>query len=242
MLAGAVVVLLGAAYYFFLRPPPPEQQETAAKPPSIEEPVQPPEEIDLLDLDLNESDSVVRKLVEGLSSRPELARWLVTDDLVRKFVAAVDNIALGLSPRAQVDFFKPDGSFLAAKTEDGRYIEDPAGFRRYDIVAEVFTSLDAKGFATLYLRMKPTITKAYRELGYPEADFDDTMRRAIAQMLAVPVVEGNIELQEEVVTFSMTDPDLEKLNPAQKHLLRMGPGNVQAIQAKLREIAGYLGL
>ena len=90
--------------------------------------------------------------------------------------------------------------------------------------------------------MKPTITKAYRELGYPEADFDDTMRRAIAQMLAVPVVEGNIELQEEVVTFSMTDPDLEKLNPAQKHLLRMGPGNVQAIQAKLREIAGYLGL
>ncbi len=242
MLAGALIVLLGVAYYFFLRSPQPDQREAAAKAPSIEEPVLSAEEIEPIDLDLNESDSVVRKLVEGLTSRPELAQWLVTDDVVRKFVAAVDNIATGLTPRAQVDFFKPEGDFLAVETIDGRYNADPASFRRYDVVAQVFTSLDAMGFATLYRRLKPTIARAYRELGYPDQDFDDTMRRAIAQMLAVPVVEGNIGLEEDVVTFRMTDPELEKLNPAQKHLLRMGPRNVRAIQAKLREIALDLGL
>jgi hypothetical protein len=35
---------------------------------------------------------------------------------------------------------------------------------------------------------------------------------------------------------------LEELSPAQKHLLRMGPANVQKIQSKLRELASALGV
>jgi hypothetical protein len=39
----------------------------------------------------------------------------------------------------------------------------------------------------------------------------------------------------------MLDPELESLSDAKKHLLRMGPDNVGAIQAKMREIAIALG-
>ncbi len=46
----------------------------------------------------------------------------------------------------------------------------------------------------------------------------------------------------KVKTYRYVDPKLEALSPAQKQLLRMGPENAQKIQAKLRELAGVLGL
>lgn len=239
ILAGGAVIVLAVVYYFFVSPRP-EPPKEAPKAPVVEKKVEPPP-LEPIDLDLDQSDATVRKLVAGLSSRPELAQWLVTDNVVRKFVTAVDNIAIGESPRRQIDFFMPNDDFLAVKTKDGRYNIDPNSYKRYDLIATVFTSLDAEGFATLYRRLKPTIEKAYKEMGYPDEDFDNTMRKAISEMLAVPVVGGNIGLKDKVLSFKMTNPDLENLTPAQKHLLRMGPKNVQAIQAKLREIAADLG-
>ena len=55
------------------------------------------------------------------------------------------------------------------------------------------------------------------------------------------MVEDRVKLKEEVVTYKMLDPRLERLSPAQKHLLRMGPDNVKAIQAKLEAMAQALG-
>ena len=50
-----------------------------------------------------------------------------------------------------------------------------------------------------------------------------------------------ISFEQGGTTYLMVDPLLEELSPAQKHLLRMGPENLQLIQAKLREIALALG-
>ena len=47
-------------------------------------------------------------------------------------------------------------------------------------------------------------------------------------------------LTPKVVSFAFADPALEKLSPAQKHLLRMGPRNVRAIQHQLRAMAEAL--
>jgi hypothetical protein len=44
------------------------------------------------------------------------------------------------------------------------------------------------------------------------------------------------------IGYAFADPKLEGLSRAQKQLLRMGPQNVRAIQGKLREIAGVLGI
>jgi hypothetical protein len=44
------------------------------------------------------------------------------------------------------------------------------------------------------------------------------------------------------VSYKYDDPKLEALTLAQKQLLRMGPRNVRLIQAKLREMAPYLGI
>ena len=67
------------------------------------------------------------------------------------------------------------------------------------------------------------------------------MKKAISQVLETPVVYDRIYLERDVLTYVMVNPELENLSAAQKHLLRMGPDNIQTIQSKLREISLYLG-
>lgn len=248
LLAGiifVVIIVLGAAIYYFFIFQKPEQAEDitemAQEQIPTKEEVKPEEEkVEPLQIDLDESDEIVRKLVGELSSHPELAAWLMTDDMIRKFVAAVDNIANGHSPRPQIDFFKPQGNFLVTESE-GNYFIDPESYKRYDIVADVFLSLDTKGSVTLFKQLKPAIQEAYQDLGYPDRDFHTTLKKAIEELLKTPVLEEDIEVDKEVITYRMLDTELESLSQAQKHLLRMGPKNVRNIQSKLKEIAQALG-
>jgi hypothetical protein len=200
-----------------------------------------PVPLDLPNLELDKSDDLLRSLVRDISSHPGLAGWMRTRDLVRKFVAAVDNIANGLSPRAQVDFFSPRGAFKAVR-RDGTSVIDPSSYYRYDPLADIFISLDARAAARLYVSLKPLFQEAYRELGYPDEDFHATLTRAVAELLATPVVEGRVVLEKKVASYVMVDADLEGLSQAQKHLFRTGPENVQIIQTKLRALAIACGI
>jgi hypothetical protein len=78
---------------------------------------------------------------------------------------------------------------------------------------------------------------AYDELGYPNAKFDDAVFKAIGRMLETPVKTDPVRLIRPVVTYEYADPKLESLSAAQKQMIRMGPRNTHAIQAKLSEVA-----
>jgi len=190
---------------------------------------------------LGESDAAVREFGAALSMNPEFAKWLLTKDLLRKFVVAVDNVANGLSPKPHVDFFSPSGQFRVVRTKEGTLV-DAASYSRYDPVAGVVVSLDAVAAARLYRAVKPLLQEAYRDLGYPGVDFEDTLVRAMAELLGTPVVEGPVRLEQKILSYAMTDEKLEGLSPAQKQLLRMGPKSVRAVQGKLRELAAALGI
>jgi hypothetical protein len=250
ILAGIIFVLLVALaiilYYFFVmergdRQPSVEKISEQAQPEASEGIDTVPEEemVEPLQVDLGESDALIRDLIKGVSSNPTLANWALTHDLILKFVAAVDSIANGQSPRAQVDFFAPAEVFKVTEM-NGRVYVDPASYDRYNAVADVFDSLDTKSTVRLYKQLKLVIQEAYKELGYPDADFQDTLKRAIAELRNVPVAK-DILLEKKIISYAMLDPQLENLSPAQKHLLRMGPENVLKIQTKLREMAQALG-
>src|SRR5438128_993729 len=102
--------------------------------------------------------------------------------------------------------------------------------------------LDGQRTVEVYRRLQPLCEDAYRGLGKPQGRFDDVLVKAIRTLLAAPVVEGDVELTPKVITYAFADPALEGLTPAQKHLLRMGPKNVHAIQAELRALATALGM
>jgi len=190
---------------------------------------------------LKTSDTVIRELVAQLSSRPELAAWLVNEDLVRRFVASVDNMSEGASPRQHLEFMAPDGAFQVQERGD-RLVVASASYDRYDNAAAVIDSLDTPGTAALYRELKPLIDEAYAEISPRGANFDDRLAEVFDQLLAVPVLSGDVEVEQKVVTYTYADPRLEGMTAAQRQLLRMGPDNVAMTQAKIREIRAALGM
>ena len=207
--------------------------------PTASEPETPPEERGLPPL--AESDTLVRELATGLSSHPGLSVWLSTDGLITKFVAAVDNIAGGESPRPNLLFLAPVAKFSVVR-RSGRLYADPKSYERYDLVADVVGSVDPQRAVEVYRQLQPLCEEAYRGLGKPQGPFDDVLRKALRNLLAAPVVDGDVELRPKVITYAFADPALEGLSGAQKHLLRMGPKNVRAVQAQLRAVATALGM
>jgi hypothetical protein len=190
---------------------------------------------------LDASDAFLRTAAREISRHPSFARWLAQEDLIRLFAVSVDNIAEGLTPRKHLPFLRPQAKFLVSGSGPDLRV-DPSGYRRYDRIADVVSSLDAEGCAALYFRVKPLIQRSYHEMGYPGLDFDDRLGQAIAEVLAIPVAPEAPALVEEVLRYEFADPELEALSDAQKHLLRMGPRNVQRIQHKLRELAQAVGI
>lgn len=242
----AVITLI--VYFFFIKkeaPPPPPPAPALASGTEARETPSPVEETPvkgesdnplLLDIKLNESDGTLREVLADCSPRRDFKGWLRNKDLVRRFVAAVDNVAGGESPAPHLAFLVPTGKFRAIAKGDNIYI-DPASYGRYDSVVDVFVSLDTQKLVNIFRGVKPLADEAYKELGYPGKNFTDTLFQAFSVLINTPVPEGDILLVEKVTSYAFSDPGLENLSAPQKHLLRMGPGNAKKIQEKLSEIA-----
>lgn len=186
-------------------------------------------------------DDAVRRLVAGLSSHPALVKWLATDGLVRRFVVAVDNIAEGKSPRKHLLFLDPRDDLEVSGAGD-RVVIDAVSFKRYDTVAAALGSFDVDGAAEAFVELEPRLDEAYRELGYPDRRFRDTLGRAIGRLLRVPVPRGEIAVRPKLKSYRFSDERLEARSAAEKHLLRMGPKNMETVQAKLAAFAQKLDL
>lgn len=250
LVAGIVVVVLiglGIAW-FLLRPKPVEPAgpaptpptPTAAPTPAAPAETPPPQGPPLPTLD--QSDPRTRELLGAMSSDPEFQKWTANEGLVRRFTAASFNIAEGESPRAVLAFLAPQGTFQVVERNGHTFIA-PESFARYDTVARVLGSLDIQATTQAYRMLKPLIDQAFKEIGPPGQRFDAVLSRAIQRMLDTPVPDSDLEVVDTPgVNYAYAVPDLEHLSAAQKHLLRMGPANAHAIQAKLRELHKALGL
>lgn len=197
------------------------------------------ERIDLPPLD--QTDPLVRNLVQQIASHPSVAAWLTSDRLIRNFTAVVANVAEGPTPAVHLRVLKPAAGFTVIE-RGGRLTIDPRSYERYDAFAKAAASIDPAGAARLYTMLKPRIEEASRDLGTGNS-FDRTLEQAIVVLLKTPVVADPITVRPEGGTgYAFTDPALEALTPAQKQLLRTGGANVRTIQASLRAIALALGI
>jgi hypothetical protein len=190
---------------------------------------------------LAETDTIVRELVGQLSSHPSIASWLATKGLITNFAVVTLNISEGQAPTTHLRALTPKGRFQT-KGSGPALTVDPKSYDRYNGVGDAVAALDATGTARLYLTLKPRIVDAYRELGYPDGNFDRVLERAFGQLLKAPVLDGAVPLRPKTLSFGFADPRLESLSPAQKQFMRMGPRNEGAVQTKLREIGALLEL
>ena len=244
VVAVAIAAGIAAFVYFGNQEPVAEpvvqaSPETVPPPPSPSPVVDPPEEIVLPSLD--ESDSLARDLIAALTSHPAFAAWLIPDQLVRVFVLVVENVADGRNPAERLRPLRPTQRF-SARGEGSQLGVDPASFARYNAHAEIVASINPAGAAEVYRRLYPLITEAYADLGHPDGGFGDTLQRALQNLLDTPVLERDVSLTPRAAFFEFADAELEDLHAVQKQFLGMGPRNVRAVQASLREIARELGI
>lgn len=238
-----IAIILGAGAYWQFGGDDPEPEVAPAAPAPVAKPEPAPtipESTPIVLPPLDESDTLLRTMIEGLSAHPRLSDAIDVDGLARSFVTAVVAIANGESPRGSLEHLEPQGKFDIAERE-GKVVIDPASFERYTWITGVFSSLDATAAAELYVQVEPLLDQAYRDIGYPQGRFRDALEAAMNRLASTPVPEGYVEVRRGNVLWEFRDPALEALSPPQKHLLRMGPANARLVQSKIREIQAALG-
>jgi DUF3014 family protein len=242
VIAVALVAILAGGAWWMSRPKKTAQNATPAVVTATDAPIDKAGALPPVDLPpLDRMDGFLKPLLSALSSRPELARWLATDDLVRQLAMAIDQAAAGSSPARDFKVIAPTTPFVAAGRGLRRTI-DPASYRRYDGLVLTVTSIDASSVAKIYKTIRPRLNEAYRSLGNQTSDVDKGLAQALDILVDTPVVKDPIEIvvSDKGGGWAYVDDDLETLRPSQKQLLRMGPANADRLLVWLRALQSAL--
>ena len=193
---------------------------------------------DLVLPDLDSSDAMIRQAILSLTnfSLPEIEDLLLGDQLIRKFVAVVDNAAAGRFSLTVLGDFSITGIFVAREIEKDVFEIDFRSYQRFNFITDVLYSINVARALELYRLSKPLINDAYKELGYLETDFDRVFFLALESILKTPDFPERLLLKRPVVIYEYIDPEYEALSALQKQILRTGPRNSRLIKKKAREI------
>jgi hypothetical protein len=188
-----------------------------------------------------QTDPLVRDILGRLFQERAIEHWLKSGDLIRRFVAAVNAVADGESPRPSLPFLAPEGPF-AIKRTGGRTVIDERSYQRYGPFVQAVRALDPAACAAAYARLSPLLESAHAEIGRPGTTFASALGKAIGRLVRVPVPDGPLAVDSPKVLYQYADPSLESRPAAEKQLLRLGPENARALQEKLAAIASALKL
>lgn len=262
-IVGIVLVLLVAGYFGWRwyqqqqvkpveAPPVAAAPEDAPAPPPVvkAEPTGPQNPVDALappDASLPAlatSDSRVMQALTQLFGKGA-ASYLRPEDMVRHFVATVDNLSREQAPASAWPVQPTPQRFLAGEPQGGIQTISPANAARYDGVVALAGSVDPAKAAGVYARLYPLFQQAYEELGYPGKYFNDRLIAVIDHLLAAPEpagpvqvrlveVKGDVPSQRPWTRYEYADPKLEAMTSGQKIMVRMGLENERRMKTSLR--------
>jgi hypothetical protein len=263
-LAALIVVLLGgvAAYFLFFNPadrpstvtaaisPPPAETPAAPEstplppptpitpppvpePPAILHPIEPAPPVTPLP-DLGQSAAPFRKILGEILGRKGLALML-SEELIHHIVVTVDNLPRKHLPAAIVPLKRAEGAFITDGKDETLAI-GKGNAARYAAYVSVAKTIDSAKLVAVYRRFYPLFQKAYGEIGYPKANFNDRLVVALDDLLAAPDLEPPVRLQQPKILFEYADPDLEARSAGQKIMMRIGRENAGVLKKKLAEV------
>lgn len=202
--------------------------------------VEEPEKVNPLPL-LDESDAWVQEKLPTLTWRKELLKLIVNDDMIRRFVVFTDNFSQGQLAYEHSPLVKPKSTFNANEIKGSGDLPDSlqwdeSSTRRFSLYVDLLRSIDTDTLIEWYTESKPLIDEAYSELGYPDANFTETLQDAIIRVLDMEIPKGQLQLTRPSVMYKFADEELEGLDDSDKLLLRLGRENLLVIKSILLEI------
>lgn len=259
-----LVVIVAAAAFYFLRDEAPAASQTVTTPVAVApqaiaassvassvaaiveyQPPMPVVEVDPLPT-LNESDSSILAALQQLRGEG-LLQLLVPQELIRKFVLAVNNLAEGKVIHEYRPVVSPPPPFVAETFSvmiEGTAVDQervaPANFQRYEPYVTTLALIDSDAAVAVYRRFYPLLEEAFRELGLKKPNFHSVLIAAIDNILAAPDAHGDLLLVRPKVFYQYADPALEQLPQTHKLMLRMGPENARSVKASLRQLRARL--
>ncbi|MGR8929700.1 MAG: DUF3014 domain-containing protein, partial [Gammaproteobacteria bacterium] len=188
--------------------------------------------------ELPSSDQAFREAMLGMS--PQLAPWLKSAELIKKFTNIANDFSQGLWLEKHMRFLKQAQPFSVEKTEGGLVISDKS-YQRYAALAHAVDSMDVGAVLAVYRKFRPLMLEVFDGFGYPpDRPLEDLFLKSAAQVLAAPVIEEPIFVVRPSVYYKYADQKLEGLSPVAKQMLRMGPKNTRMIQNKVRQLVQEL--
>jgi hypothetical protein len=264
MIVIVVLALIGAAAaFFYLRDDAPDASKSATKPATVAPqsgvsssaasaaaiveytpPAPAPAEEPLPGL--NDSDSIVLAALQQLRGEG-LVQLLVPQELLRKFVLTVNNLAEGKVIHEYRPIISPPPPFIAEKfsvmiegTAADQERISPNNFQRYEPYVTTLSLIDSDAAVAVYRRFYPLLEEAFNELGLKKPNFHSVLIAAIDNILAAPDGQGDLLLVHPKVFYQYADPALETLPQTHKLILRMGPENARSVKASLRQLRARL--
>ncbi|MFH0129223.1 DUF3014 domain-containing protein [Variovorax sp. VaC1] len=259
-----VIALLVLAAAFFgwrwyqqqqVKPPEPAPVAAAPNdvpaPPPAAEPTGPQNPVDALAPPdaalpkLAESDSRVMKALSELLGGKNASTFLRSDDMVRRFVATIDNLTREHAPASAWPVQPTSQRFITEGPQGGTQTIAASNGARYNGIVLLAESVDPAKAAAVYAKLYPLFQQAYEELGYPGRYFNDRLIAVIDHLLQAPEpsgpvqvrlieVKGDVPSTRPWVRYEYVDPKLESLSSGQKIMVRLGPENERKVKASLR--------
>lgn len=170
-----------------------------------------------------------------LNTRRVNTRAIHSDNLIRDFVAFVDNLAAGEIARESAVIKGPEARF-AVKDIDGNLYLDPKSYERYNQIVDWFVNMDNAALLTVFEEYEPLFDEAFAEISRPNASFRERVQQAANVLLETPEQRSMLKLEQEKVMYTFADESLEQLPAAQKQMLRLGPDNMVRVKRKINSL------
>lgn len=217
--------------------PQPEPSDDFDDQPEAETPVaEPAEPLVATPADLTGSDTSVLEVLNQLS--PQLAKWLIPDEQIRKWVLTVDLMADGKLPKRYRPLDYPMEKFRVAQQDDITVAADD-NFARLTPLVDALGRIDSNTLVSYYRAWYPLIETAWREQGKP-GQFEDRLLLAISRILAIEPLDDSEPLVRPGVFYLYKDKAREDASDVEKLGWRMGEDNLMAVQDFARSLRAAL--
>lgn len=184
---------------------------------------------------LADSDADMLTALGSLTGSDTTRAWLRPEHVIERIVATVDALPRQKLAQRVWPLNPVAGEFAVVDAEQGKVIaaENAA---RYVPYVRAFDALDSETAVAAYRRWYPLFQSAYRQLGYPDSQFNDRLLLVIDHLLAAPTPPEPLAVQFNGVLYEYVDPALQSASVGHKLMLRMGAENARTFKRKLKRM------
>jgi hypothetical protein len=188
---------------------------------------------------VEKSDEALQQVLMQLVTDPKLFTLLNLENFIQRFVVFIDNLPEKRLPRASIPIEAPGGRFLVSGTGEAPQTSG-RNHQRYQKYVKLLENIDSTLAIKVYTHFYPLFQRAYEQLGYKSAYFNDRLIFTLDHLLETPDPKEPILLAQPGVLYTYADPLLENCSAGQKILIRSGPENRARVLAILAEYRSRL--